>query len=223
MHLGPPVRVRGHSLPVMALMWLPIDDRLLDAALGFAAASWERDDLDASWAAAGWYVPQGGSIAADLFDEFEQRQWTGDRMVDIGLNADGTSIVAVTIEFATFVDPEEDDDGEPMVTPDKLELGWSALPDGTRADFDEVWLAAAETVTRRLGPPAVTGRHDPQWHHAIWRVGGVLLALVQGEHMDTYGFWDEAALWIVPHPAGAPLLTGRQLYDVMWGPVAQPG
>jgi hypothetical protein len=206
----------------MALVWLPIDDRLLDAALGFAAASWERDDLDASWAATGWDVPASDSVADDLFDDLEQRQWTGDRLVDIGLDADGTSIVAVTIEFATFLDPDEDDDSEPLVEPDKLERGWSGLPDGTRADFDGVWRAAVDTVTERLGAPAVVGMHDAQWHHAIWRVGDALIALVQGEHMDTYGFWDEAALWIVPHPTDAPVLTGRELYDVMWGPVAQP-
>lgn len=186
-----------NTLPVMALVWLPIDDKLLDASLGFAAASWERADLDVSWAAAGWYMPGSGSLADGLFDEFEQRQSTGDRFVSIGLSADCTSIVAVTIEFATFVDPDEDDEDEPLVTPDKLDVGWSGLPEGTRADFDEVWRAAVATVTERLGPPTVAGMHDAQWHHAIWRVGEVLVALVQGEHMDTYGFWDEAPLWIV--------------------------
>ena len=207
----------------MALVWLAIDDKLLDAALGFAAAPWERDELDASWAAAGWYVPGSGSLADGLFDDLEQRQSTGDRFVSIGLNADCTSIVAVTVEFATFVDSAEDDEDEPLVSRDKLDVGWAGLPEGTRADFDEVWRAAVETVTGRLGPPAVAGTHDEQWHHAIWRVGDVLVALMQGEHIDTYGLWDEAALWIVPHPVDAPVPAGGELYDVMWGPVGQPG
>jgi hypothetical protein len=207
----------------MALVWLPIDDRLLDAALGFAAASWERDELNASWAATGWDVPASGSVADDLFDDLEQRQWAGDRPVDIGLSTDGTSMVAVTIEFATFLDPDEDDDGEPPVAPDKLELGWSGLPNGTRADFDGVWQAAVDTVAKRLGTPAAVGMHYEHWNHAIWHAGDALIALVQGEHIDTYGLWDQAALWIVPHPAAAPVLTGRELYAVMWGPVTQPG
>ncbi len=200
----------------MAVVWLPVDEKLLDAARGFAAASWRREDLDASWANAGWYVPRSGSVAAEVFDELEQRQSTGDRLVGIGLNADCTSIVGVTIEFAYFVDPDEDDD-EPMVTEERLSAGWSGLPDGTRADFDEVWRTAVGTVAESLGPPEVTGMHDPEWHHAIWRAGDTLIALVQGENIDTYGFWDEAALWLVPHPAAKPVLTGRELYDVMWG------
>lgn len=200
----------------MAVVWLPVDEKLLDAARGFAAASWRREDLDASWVNAGWFVPRSGSVAAEVFDELEQRQWTGDRLVGIGLNADCTSIVAVTIEFAYFVDPDEDDD-EPMVTEERLSAGWSGLPDGTRADFDEVWRTAVGTVAESLGPPEVTGMHDPEWHHAIWRAGDTLIALVQGENIDTYGFWDEAALWLVPHPAAKPVLTGRELYDVMWG------
>jgi hypothetical protein len=142
--------------------------------------------------------------------------------VDIGLSADCTSIVAVTIEFAIFLDPDEEDDSEPLITPDKLGLGWSGMPDGTRADFDRAWRAAVDTVTERLGAPALVGMHYEHWHHAIWRVDAALLALVQGEHLDTYGLWDEAAMWIVPHPADAPILSGRELYDVMWGPVAQP-
>lgn len=204
----------------MALVWLAIDEKLLDAALVFAAASWEREDLDASWTAAGWHLPESGSVAGDLFDQLEQRQWTGDRLMSVGLAADRESVVAVTIEFATFVDPDEDDEDDPLVTDDK---GWSGLPEGTRADFDGTWHAAVKTVTARLGPPEVTGMHDEHWHHAVWRVGETLLALVQGEHIDTYGSWDEAALWLVRHPADAPMLTGSELYDVMWGPVTQPG
>lgn len=211
----PSYRAAVDTVPLMALLWLPIDDRLLDAARGFAAASWERDDLDKSWAATGWDVPARGSVADDLFDEMGQRQWAGVRPITIGLDPDGTSIVAVTIAFATFVDPDEDDD-EPRVTPDDLEAGWSGLPDGTRADFDVVWRAAVDTVTGRLGAPAAVGMHDEHWHHAIWRAGDALLALVQGEHLDTYGFWDEAALWIVPHSADAPVLSGHDLYSVMW-------
>jgi hypothetical protein len=200
----------------MAVVWLPLDEKLLDAARRFAAASWRREDLDAAWVDAGWYVPPSGSVAEDVFDGLEQRQWTGDRLVGVGLNADVTSIVAVTIEFAYFVDPDEDDD-EPMITEERLSAGWSALPDGTRADFDTVWRAAVGTVAESLGPPEVTGRHHTEWHHAVWRAGDTLIALVQGENIDTYGFWDEAALWLVPHPATEPLLTGEELYDVMWG------
>ncbi|MGB3439816.1 MAG: hypothetical protein WBA97_13800 [Actinophytocola sp.] len=203
----------------MALVWLPIDEKLLDAALVFASASWERADLDASWVAAGWHVPASGSVADDLFDGLDQRQWTGDRLMTIGLTADCSSIVAVTIEFATFVDPEDEED-EPLVAEDE---GWSGLPEGTRADFDETWRAGVAAVTTRLGPPEATGMHGEHWQHAVWRVGDALLALVQGEHIDTYGLWDEAALWLVRHPADAPLLTGDELYDVMWGPVTQPG
>jgi hypothetical protein len=211
--------VVADTMPDMALVWLPVDEKLLDAAREFAAASWERDDLDASWAAAGWHVPVSGSVAEDIFGGLAQRQWTGDRLISIGLTGDCTTITAVTIEFATFVDPEVDDEDEPLVTEGKLDLGWSGLPGGTRADFDEVWRAAVATVAERLGAPAVTGMHGDQWHHAIWRADDALIALVQGEHFDTYGFWDEAALWLVPHAADAPVLTGRELYDVMWGNV----
>lgn len=200
----------------MALLWLPIDDKLIEAARGFAAASWERADLDASWAATGWTVPRAGAVTTALFDNLEQRQWAGARPITIGLDPDGTSIVGVTISFATFVDPEDDDDDEPMVTAAELESGWSGLPAGTRADFDAVWRAAVDTVTERLGPPEVVGVHHDYWHHAIWRAGDAVLALMQGEHLDTYSFWDEAALWIVPHPAGVPVPTGRDLYAVMW-------
>jgi hypothetical protein len=201
----------------MALVWLPVDDKLLDAAVGFAAASWRRADLDAAWADAGWSVPRSGSVAADVFDELEQRQWTGDRLVVVGLNADSTSIVGVTVQFAYFVDPEDDDGDEPVITDERVEAGWPALPDGTRADFDEVWRTAVGTVAGRLGPPEDTGMHDTEWHHAIWRAGDTLISLVQGENLDTYGYWDEAALWLVPHPASEPVLTGAELYDVMWG------
>ena len=198
----------------MAVVWLPVDEKLLDAALGFAAASWRRDDLDAAWVGAGWSVPRSGSVAEDVFDGLEQRQWTGDRLVAVGLDGDRTSIVAVTIEVAYFADPDED---EPVVTEERLAAGWSGEPEGTRADFDEVWRTAVDTVAARLGPPDATGMHDTSWHHAIWRSGDALVALVQGENLDTYGFWDEAALWLVPHPATAPILTGPELYDVMWG------
>jgi len=118
----------------------------------------------------------------------------GDRLVDIGLSADCTSIVAVTVEFATFLDPDKDDDSERIVAPDKLEVGWSGLPDGSRVDFDRVWRAAAETVTDRLGAPAVVDMHGAHWYHAIWRVGDALIALMQGEQMDTYGFWTSRAV-----------------------------
>jgi hypothetical protein len=157
------------------LLWLPIDDKLLDAARGFAAASWEREDLDESWAATGWKVPACGSVAEALFEKHD-----------------------------------------PLVTPEDLATGWSGQPDETRADYDGVWRAAVDTATGRLGEPAVVGMHDEHWHHAIWRRGDALLALVQGEHLDTYGFWDEAALWLVPHPADAPMLSGRDLYAIMW-------
>jgi len=79
--------------------------------------------------------------------------------MDIGLDSDCASIVAVTIAFANFVDP------------------------------DDVWRAAVATATGRLGEPAAVGMHDEHWHHAIWRSGDALLALVQGENLDTHGFW----------------------------------
>ncbi|GAB1511264.1 hypothetical protein [Actinophytocola sp. KF-1] len=198
----------------MAVVWLPVDEKLLGAARGFAAASWRRADLDAAWVNAGWYVPPSGSVAADVFDGLEQRQWTGDRLVSIGLNADATSIVAVTVEFAYFAEDEEE---EPVITEERLSAGWSALPHGTRADFDAVWRTAAGTVAEALGPPEVSGTHHDEWHHAIWRAGDTLIAVVQGENIDTYGCWDEAALWLVPHPASEPVLSGPALYDVMWG------
>lgn len=188
----------------MALVWLPLDDRTVDGFVALAGSSWTRAELDDAWVAAGWPLPGGRSVAERVYDSAEYRFDVDDhRWVSVAMRFDPDEVTGFLLAFATYLDEHDPDD------PDVRELlsgggpPWSADTAGTRAGFDVRWRDAVVRLTERLGEPQVVGRHDDEWHHAVWRVGDSLVVSAQGENFDSYGTADDACLWVVRHEAGA--------------------
>ncbi|MGM1060221.1 hypothetical protein [Saccharothrix sp. Mg75] len=194
----------------MPLASHPLDDATANALVSLAGASWERDDLDASWVAAG--LP-ATPVAWQVHEEGDYRLVAGDRAFAVGVEPDPERVTAFAVAFAVFLEDAEGEEG----FFDHFGAGWSVDGDADRDAFDALFRAGVERVAARLGEPLVTGTHDEAWHHAAWRAGDCLLVVAQGEDFDSYGVADDAKLWLVRHPADRPVPEGDALYALLCG------
>ncbi|NUT47211.1 MAG: hypothetical protein HOV94_07850 [Saccharothrix sp.] len=202
----------------MALVWLPLDDRTVEAVVAVAGTSWTRSELDGAWRAAGWPLPSGGSVAAEVFGANEYRFAVDDhRWVGVAMRFDPDEVTGFFLPFATYVDEQDPDDEDVHDLLSAAGPPWSGDPGATRADFDTRHHEAVALLTARLGAPVVVGRHDEEWHHAVWRVGDRLVVLAQGEDFERYGMADNACLWVVHHDATRPVPAGEALYAFLCG------
>lgn len=199
----------------MALVWLPLDDGTVDRMLALARSSWARSDLDDAWAATGWALPAGMSVACQVFDDRTYTFGTGNRLLRLAMRFEPDVITGFSVDFATYADTADPDAAD--LGPDALGSGWSADPDATRADFDARWREGVEAVAARLGEPLAVGRHGERWHHAVWRSEDALVVAAQGRNPDEYTGVDDALLWVVRHPRDAELPRGDDLYDLLCG------
>lgn len=202
----------------MALVWLPLDDRTVDGVVALAGSSWARAGLDDAWVAAGWPLPEGRSVADEVYGAAEYRFDLDDhRRVSVAMRFDPDEVIGFFHAFATYLD--EDDPEDPDVHDLVSTVGepWSADALGTREEFDARYQEAVARLTARLGAPHTVDRHDEEWHHAVWRVGGCLVVLAQGENFDTYSLADDACLWVVRHEEGQTVPTGDALYAFLCG------
>lgn len=194
----------------MPLASHPLDDATADALLSLAGASWERDDLDASWVAAG--LP-ATPVSWQVHEEMDYRLDAGDRAFVVGVGFDPDRVTAFAVAFAVFL---EDTVGEEDFF-DHFGPQWAVDADAGRDAFDALFRAGVERVAARLGEPVATGTHDEAWHHAVWRAGDCLLVVAQGEDFDSYGVADDLKLWLVRHPQDAPVPAGDALYAFLCG------
>jgi hypothetical protein len=51
----------------MAMLWLPLDDAVIDTMCVLADGSWEAEELDATWRRSGRAMPSG-SVAHYVFE-----------------------------------------------------------------------------------------------------------------------------------------------------------
>lgn len=201
----------------MALVWLPLDDRVIDGIVALAGSSWARAELDDAWVAAGWALPDGRSVAEDVFGAAAYTFRAGDVWVRVAMRFDPDEVVGFSLAFATYADDPDDPDVHEIVPPDGVPEPWSVDVSAPRAEFDARYRAAVERMTGKLGEPAAVGRHYEDWHHAVWRVGECLVVVAQGENFDTYGTADDACLWLARHASDQPVPTGETLYAVLCG------
>ncbi|HEU5470236.1 MAG TPA: hypothetical protein VFV67_06255 [Actinophytocola sp.] len=203
----------------MAMAWRPFDGAVIDPILALARASWDRADLDATWAAAGWPMPWGRSVATGVFENGDYAFGVGSYVVTLAMRFEPVEeITGFGVAYATLCDEADVDD------PDVREFvsaavgeGWSGDIGALRPEFDDNWRTALGRLTGRLGQPDVTGTHSPEWRHAVWRLGDRLIALVQGENFDSYGWLDDASLWVLHHPAAAEIPRGERFYAFLCG------
>jgi hypothetical protein len=203
----------------MALVWLPLDDATIEAMLALARSSWERDELDAAWEAAGWAQPDDGPVSRLVFEEMEYNFAARGRRVVLAMGMDLDEIKGFAVEFATFIAESDPDDPvvSDLVPPEGPGAGWGGDLAADRQEFDAVWREACDRIGGRLGTPEVIGRHGDHWQHAVWRVGTRLLVVAQGEDFSSYGAYDDASVWVVRHPPEAAIPEGDKLYDLLVG------
>jgi hypothetical protein len=204
----------------MALVWLPLDEATVDAMIVVARSSWEREDLDATWKAAGWPQPAGPPVSRQVFDKYEFILPADRRLVEIDLGRDLEAVRGFSVTFATFYQPEDPDDLDldELISAGDAETGWRTDAAADRRRFDTEWGDACVTVAGRLGDPVLTGRHcTEQWHHAVWPVGERLLVVAQGEDFDSYSTYDDASIFVLAHDPDAPIPVGDKLYDRLCG------
>ncbi|MEU4746290.1 hypothetical protein AB0G02_38320, partial [Actinosynnema sp. NPDC023658] len=96
------------------------DDRTVEAVVALAGSSWARADLDDAWVAAGWPLPDGRSVAAEVFDSAEYRFDVDDhRWACVAMRFDPDEVAGFFLTFATFLDedvPEDDLDVRDLVS-----------------------------------------------------------------------------------------------------------
>ncbi|KOX20477.1 hypothetical protein ADK67_29730 [Saccharothrix sp. NRRL B-16348] len=202
----------------MALVWLPLDDRTIDGVVALAGSSWTRAELDDAWVAAGWPLPEGRSLAEEVYGAAEYRFDVDDhRWVSVAMRFDPDEVIGFFLAFATYLDEHDPEDEDVRELVSAGGAPWSADALATRAEFDARHDEAVARLTARLGEPHVVGTHDDEWHHAAWRVGDRLVVLAQGENFDRYGMADDACLWVVRHEPDQPLPTGDALYAFLCG------
>ncbi|MER5267587.1 hypothetical protein ABTZ99_36370 [Actinosynnema sp. NPDC002837] len=202
----------------MALVWLPLDDRTVDGVLALAGSSWARAGLDDAWVAAGWPLPEGRSLAEEVYGAAEYRFDVDDhRWVSVAMRFDPDEVIGFFHAFATYLDEHDPEDQDVRDLVSAGVAPWSADALATRAEFDARHAEAVARLTDRLGEPHVVGTHDDEWHHAVWRVGDCLVVLAQGENFDLYGMADDACLWLVRHNPDQPVPTGDALYAFLCG------
>lgn len=205
----------------MALVWLPPDDRAVDGLLALAGSSWGRAELDGTWTAAGWPLPGGRSVAEEVYGAHEYRfDVDGHRSVGVAVRFDPDEVVGFFLPYATYVDESDPDDPDVDDLVSAFGEPWSADVLATRAEFDARHHEAVALLTARLGAPHTVGRHEDEWHHAVWRVGGCLVVVAQGEDFERYGMADNACLWVVRHDEGLPVPTSDALYAFLCGDTA---
>jgi hypothetical protein len=86
----------------MAMMWLPLDGPAIDGILALARSPWAPADLDATWALTGWPRPDGKSVSALVFDEYEFTIYAGDRPLGFEMSSNTDAIESMALEFVYF-------------------------------------------------------------------------------------------------------------------------
>ncbi|RLV78137.1 hypothetical protein D3C57_107170 [Streptomyces rapamycinicus NRRL 5491] len=91
--------------------------------------------------------------------------------------------------------------------------GWIFDREAGRSGFDGRWRAAVDAFGERLGEPETVVRDekgDRPWNYAAWRCGGNAVVVGQCVDNGSYMTFEQALIWVGPHPADEPFPTGEQ-------------
>ncbi|MGQ0842021.1 hypothetical protein [Actinokineospora sp.] len=197
----------------MALKWLLLDDRTVDAVCALASASWEPAELDRTWRRVGW--SDGDKSPADqVFAQYEFMLWSGQHWVRAGMAPDLDRITSLGLDFALYFDPDDRSATLPEAERRRIEeLAAGRLlhmvppsrgfvdPDYRAQDLaeflDDVEPGDAAAAIPQADPPAPAGQDwlgdgeagraafDGAWRHACGMVSNRLGAPeISGTHFD---------------------------------------
>jgi hypothetical protein len=203
----------------MALLWLPVDDRLVDGMTILARSSWAQEDLDATWRLTSWPEPNGHSLAGQVFGkndyDFMVDERVAERPFGLKMSFNPNHITGFMAAFAVF--DGEMDRTDPDALPADPRNGWQADASAGRARFDEVWAEGCQVLETRLGPPQARGTYfPPPWNYAAWRMGPRLVMLLQGENiLEAYTLYDLAYFVVADYPAETAIPVGDAVFDFL--------
>ncbi|MBL1097126.1 hypothetical protein [Streptomyces coffeae] len=93
------------------------------------------------------------------------------------------------------------------------EPSWVFHREADRSFFDGQWRTAVDAFGERLGEPETVVSHDlggHAWHYAAWRCGGNAVVVGQTVDNGSYSTFEQALIWVGPHPADEPMPTAEQ-------------
>lgn len=205
----------------MALVWLPLDEAIIDSFCILARHPWDRASLDDTWRTSGLHSFSTDSVSDSIYEEMEYLFHVGDRLIRVSVD-DNSKLNAFWTSFCLYYEPEGFDDPslkDFLDTEQLPSIKWQLDKMGQRGEFNARWTEGCSAVEGRLGlAPDLVGVHaqgEENWGHSIWRIGPRLIVVMQGEDIGSYSLYEEAALWVVDFPVNQDLPHGDELYSLL--------